>query len=105
LHKDIFCNNIFLDDCLNANLGDFAKSSINRKEPLICYKTSHELPKTDNILIKSKIFALGFTFYKIITSFKPFQGLSDLEIRKAFVKKSYPSLASLAALEDVIAKC
>jgi hypothetical protein len=40
-----------------------------------------------------------------MTGSKPFQGLSDLETREAFIRGRYPSLASLPALQGVIVKC
>ena len=37
------CN--FLNENLDAKLGDFAGSSIDGETPLVCYETSHEHPE------------------------------------------------------------
>ncbi len=85
-------------------LGDFAGSAIDDLPPLICYETSHELPDQD-ISQRSELFALGSTIYEIMTGFKPYKGLSDEEVRAAFIKGHYPDLESLVAFKSVIAKC
>ena len=77
LYRDICCNNIFLDENLDARLGDFAKSSINGEMPLVCYETSHEHPEMVGISIKSEVFAVGSTLYEIMTGSKPYKELSD----------------------------
>jgi serine/threonine protein kinase len=105
LHGDISCNNVFLDKELNAKLGDFAGSSIDGQAPLICYETSHEHPKIKGISIRSEVFALGSTFYEIMTGSKPYKELSDQEICDAYIKGKFPNLATLAAFNDIIAKC
>lgn len=102
LHGDISCNNVFLDETLNTKHGDFAGSSII---PLIYYETSHGHPELEEISIKSEVFALGSTFYEIMTGFKPYNELSDIEICDAYRQGNYPSLVSLASFDTVIAKC
>lgn len=71
LHGDISCNNVFLDENLNTKVGDFAGSSIDGEAPLIYYESNHEHPEMPDISIKSEIFALGSTFYEIMTGSKP----------------------------------
>ena len=105
LHGDISCNNVFLNKELKAKLGDFAGSSIDGQAPLICYETSHEHPEIEGISIGSEVFALGSTFYEIMTGSKPYKELSDPEICDAYTQGNFPSLASLTAFNDVIAKC
>ena len=105
LHGDISCNNVFLDQSLEAKLGDFAGSSIDGQDPLICYETSHEHPEIEGISTRSELFALGSTFYEIMTGSKPYKELSDSEISDAYTQGRYPSLVSLAAFKDIIAKC
>jgi serine/threonine protein kinase len=105
LHEDIYCNNIFLNENLDARLGDFARSSIDGETPLVCYKTSHKHPKMAGISIKSKVFAVGSTLYEIMTGSKPYKELSDQQIRNTYRQGNFPSLTSLAAFHDVISKC
>ncbi|KFY61920.1 hypothetical protein V496_04792 [Pseudogymnoascus sp. VKM F-4515 (FW-2607)] len=105
LHGDISCNNVFVDHSLKVKLGDFAGSGIDEEPPLICYETSHEHPSIGDTSIKSEIFALGSTFYEIMTGSKPYKELPDPEICDAYELGKYPSLNSLTALNDIIAKC
>jgi serine/threonine protein kinase len=105
LHGDICCNNIFLDENLDARLGDFAGSSIDGEMPLVCYETSHEHPEMVGISIKSEVFAVGSTLYEIMTGSKPYKELSDQQIRNAYRQGNFPSLTSLAAFSNVISKC
>jgi serine/threonine protein kinase len=105
LHEDISCNNVFLDKELNTKLGDFAGSSIDGKAPLICYETSHEHPEIDGISKRSEMFALGSTFYKIMAGSRLYKELSDPEICDVYTQGKYPSLASLAVFNDIIARC
>ncbi|KAF2738351.1 spindle assembly checkpoint kinase [Polyplosphaeria fusca] len=104
-HGDISCNNVFLDEKLNAKLGDFGGSPIDDEPSLICYETSHELPDHENVLERSEICALGSTFYEIMTRSKPYQGLSDDAIYKAYSQRTFPNVASLPAFRHVITQC
>ncbi|KAL5351273.1 hypothetical protein ACLOAV_003125 [Pseudogymnoascus australis] len=105
LHGDISCNNVFVDHSLKVKLGDFAGSGIDEEPPLICYETSHEHPSIGDTSIKSEIFALGSTFYEIMTGSKPYKELSDPKICDAYELGKCPGLNSLTALNDIIAKC
>ncbi|KAK0119364.1 hypothetical protein ONS95_010816 [Cadophora gregata] len=105
LHGDISCNNVMLDEDLNAKLGDFAGSSVDGQDPLICYETSHEHPGIIGISTRSELFAVGSTFYEIMTGSKPYKELSDTEIIRAYKEGKYPSLVSLAAFNETIYKC
>ena len=105
LHGDISCNNIFVDHSLNVKLGDFAGSAIDGEPPLICYKTSHEHPSIEGISVRSELFALGSTFYEIMTGSKPYKEVSDPEICAAYEMGKYPELSSLTAFSDIITRC
>jgi serine/threonine protein kinase len=105
MHCDISCNNIFLDGQLNAMLGDFAGSSIDGEQCLGWYETSHSDPDMEDPSEKTEIFALGSTFYEILTGRKPYEGRDDVEIERAFRKGNFPNLKSLPALNTVIFNC
>ncbi|KAF9729857.1 serine threonine protein kinase [Paraphaeosphaeria minitans] len=105
MHGDISCNNVFLDEELNAKLGDFGGSPIDDELPLVCYETSHELPNQERASDKSEIFALGSTFYEIMTGSKPYKGLSDQAIGDKYSQGNFPSVTSLPAFKDIIAQC
>ncbi|KAJ2898568.1 hypothetical protein MKZ38_003813 [Zalerion maritima] len=105
LHCDISCNNIFLDSNLNAMVGDFAGSSIDKEQCLGWYETSHSYPNTEDPSEKSEIFALGSTFYEILAGKKPFEGRDDVEIEQAFKRGHFPSLEPLLALKTTILNC
>ncbi|KJZ70602.1 hypothetical protein HIM_09990 [Hirsutella minnesotensis 3608] len=105
LHGDISCNNIFIDDCLNAKLGDFAGSSIDGLPFLTMYETSHSLPGTSSVPVKREIFALGSTFYEIMTCRRPFDGMGDCEIESLFRQGCFPDLQQVRALGTVMSKC
>lgn len=105
MHCDISCNNIFLDDNLNAMVGDFAGSSIDDEQCLGWYETSHSHPDTEDPSEKTEIFALGSTFYEILIGKKSYEGRDDAEIERAFRQGDFPSLRSLSALNTVILNC
>ena len=98
LHGEICCNNIFLDENLDARLGDFAGSSIDGEMPLVCYETSHEHPEMAGISIKSEVFAVGSTLYEMMTGSKPCKELSDQQIRNAYRQGNFPSLTFFGCL-------
>ncbi|RDL33208.1 Uncharacterized protein BP5553_08647 [Venustampulla echinocandica] len=105
LHGDISCNKVLLDESLDAKLGDFAGSSMDGQDPLICYETSHEHPEIVDISAASELFALGSTFYEIMAGAKPYKELSDMEVVRAYKQGNYPSLVTLVAFNDIIHKC
>lgn len=104
-HCDISCNNIFLNENLNAMVGDFARLSLDGAQCLSWYETSHSHPDMMDPSPKSEVFALGSTFYEILQGKQPFEGLEALVIQESFRNGLSPSLQSLPALLSVIAKC
>jgi hypothetical protein len=86
-------------------LGDFVGSSIDGKLVLVCYETSHKHLEMTNILIKSELFALGSTLYKIMTGSRPYKGNSDFAIKVVYKEGNFPNLANLDALSYVITNC
>jgi serine/threonine protein kinase len=82
LHGDISCNKFFLDDNLDVKLADFAGSAIDDLSPLICYKTSHELPGED-ISTRTELFALGSTVHEVMTGSKSYKDLLDYKVSAA----------------------
>jgi serine/threonine protein kinase len=105
LHGDISCNNVLLNEDPIAKLDDFAGSSLDDRDILICYETSHEYPEIIGLSTESELFALGSTFHEIMTGSKPYKESSDTEIIHAYKEGNYPSLVSLAAFNDTIHKC
>ncbi len=105
LHGDISCNNIFLDRNLDTKVGDFAGSSIDGEEPLVCYETSHEHPEIQDIGVQSEVFALGSSFYEMMAGSKPYKELADHEICIAYSRGDFPSVTSLDACNGIIEKC
>ncbi|KAF1995097.1 spindle assembly checkpoint kinase [Amniculicola lignicola CBS 123094] len=105
LHADISCNNIFLDQNLNAKVADFAGSVIDGEPYLSCYESSHSHPNIQGVCVQSEIFALGSTFYEIVTGSKPYSNLSINEIEEAYSLDEFPRLDGLDICHSIIAKC
>ncbi|KAF5965002.1 spindle assembly checkpoint kinase [Fusarium coicis] len=105
LHCDISCNNIFINAELNALLGDFSGSSLDGKPPLTWYETSHCHPDMQEPTVKAEAFALGSTFYEILTGERPFDGMDECLIEDAYRSGRFPNLELLPALRRPIAKC
>ncbi|KAI9805524.1 MAG: hypothetical protein M1825_000775 [Sarcosagium campestre] len=105
LHADISCRNLFLDDRLDLNLGDFAGSSIDGAPALVSYETSHDHPRFASVSADSEIFALGSVMYEIVTGNPPYKDLSPEEIRNAYGRNDFPELQSVQIFGDPMAKC
>ncbi|TQV94802.1 spindle assembly checkpoint kinase [Cordyceps javanica] len=104
LHGDLSCNNIFLDANLDAKIGDFSGSSIDGLPFLTVYETSHALPGDDSVSIKRDLFALGSTFYEVITGHTPFHDKDAHEIEILFNQGQFPTLQDVPA-GDLILRC
>ncbi|KAI1124019.1 kinase-like protein [Nemania abortiva] len=105
VHCDISCNNIFIDDNLDAIVGDFAGSSIDGNQKCPLYETSHCHPDQKVSSEISDIFALGSTFYEMLVGRKPYDGMEHREIEEAIRNGNFPSLESLPALKTIILDC
>lgn len=104
VHGDISCNNIFLDEHLNARLGDFAGSSIDGSEFLVTCSVSHE-PPWSSTPEKADIFALGSVYYQIMTGAPPYHELSSDIIEARYKDGDFPKLESLETLGYIIEGC
>jgi hypothetical protein len=104
LYGDISSNSIFLDDNLNAKLGDFAGSATNNDPSLVYYKTSHELLSED-ILTRTELFALNFIIYEIMTGLKLYRDLSDHEVSTTFFESRYSDLKLISIFKNTIMRC
>lgn len=70
IHGDLTCHNVFLDEGLDAKVADFAGSSLDGSELLICIMPSHEYPGPV-LSTQGDIFALGSVLYEIMTGTPP----------------------------------
>lgn len=69
------------------------------------YESTHSHPDTESPSEKTEIFALGSTFYEILTGRKPYEGRDDAEVERAFRQGDFPSLKALPALGAIISNC
>ncbi len=104
IHGDISCNNIFLDENLNARLGDFAGSSIDGSKLSIACSDSHE-PPWSGPLEKADIFALGSVYYHIMTGLAPYHELPGYQIKTLYEKGTFPETATLDWIGNIIRGC
>lgn len=86
-------------------VADFAGSSIDDEEALGFYATSHHHPDIEDPSTDSEIFALGSTFYEILTGESPFKGYETIKIEKNIREGNFPTLEHLPALQTIISKC
>ncbi|KAI9747106.1 MAG: hypothetical protein M4579_007527, partial [Chaenotheca gracillima] len=105
LHGDISGNNVFLDENLNAKLGDFAGSSIDGADALVAYESRYTHPSMEETTVASDLFALGSMIYEILTGHRPYEEKSSREVEKAFDREQYPDLKPLGRFEKVVGKC
>jgi serine/threonine protein kinase len=80
IYKDLTCRNILLDAHLNAKLADFASSLLDGCPLLVAVAASHQYPGPA-VSILGDIFALGSTFYEIMTGGVPYPEFSNKEIK------------------------
>ena len=104
VHGDISCNNIFLDEHLDARLGDFAGSSIDGSELYVACSDSHE-PPWSGTPEKADIFALGSVYYHIMTGKPPYHELPGDEIRDLYERGLFPETRSLGWVGSIIERC
>ncbi|KAF5022510.1 hypothetical protein F66182_5412 [Fusarium sp. NRRL 66182] len=105
IHCDISSNNVFLDENLNAIVGDFSGSSLDGSPCLSWYEASHSHPDMSIPSIPTDIFALGSTFYEILLGKKPFAGLDECSIEESIRAGRFPNLEALPSLQMCINKC
>ncbi|KAK3295826.1 kinase-like domain-containing protein [Chaetomium fimeti] len=104
VHGDLTCHNIFLDENFNAKVADFAGSSLDGTDLLVCVAASHEYPGP-TLSVKGDIFAFGSVIYEITTGAAPYKELSDDEIEARYKRGEFADTASLGQMGVVIQKC
>ncbi|KAK4101923.1 kinase-like protein [Parathielavia hyrcaniae] len=104
IHSDLTCQNIFLDQELDIKLGDFAGSSVDGSELLVCVTPSHECPGSP-LSTQGDIFAFGSVIYELMTGAVLYQGLSDTEISDRYKNGQFADTTSLGELGAIIRKC
>ena len=85
-------------------LSDFTRSPINNEAPFIYYKTNYKHFNNEGVSIRSKVFTLSSTFYKVIIGSKLYKELLNEAIYNVYARGEFPSLASLVAFRDIIIK-
>ncbi len=99
IHRDIKPSNIIITPEGNAKIMDFGisksifdDSSVTRTGAKVGtpFYMSPEQIKGSNVTHKTDIYALGCTFYEMVTGDPPFMGDSEFEVLEAHTKKAPP---------------
>jgi hypothetical protein len=104
IHGDLTCSNIFLDEHLNAKLGDFGGSSLDGSPLLVEVTASHKHPGL-LLSIQGDIFALGSVLYEVMTGVAPYHELSEEEIDARYSDANFPETKSLGLIGSIIKQC
>lgn len=104
IHGDLTCNNIFLDEHLNAKLADFSGSSLDGSPLLIAVTPSHRCPGPA-LSTQGDIFALGSALYEIMTGAAPYHDLSESDIRSRYADGQFPETVALGPIGHIVTKC
>ncbi|OCL09452.1 kinase-like protein [Glonium stellatum] len=105
IHGDLKCNNIFLDGALHSKVADFGGSSMDGSGLSVQVTASHRSPGVLNS-IEGDLFALGSSFYEILTGEAPYAGREEDEIRSLFSESKFPeATTSLGPMGDIILGC
>jgi serine/threonine protein kinase len=104
IHGDLEWANIFLDEDLNAKVGDFAGSSLDGSPLMVAVTPSHRYP---GLLLSKRadIFALGSTMVEVLCGQTPYEGCTDKEIKDLFDKSKFPETKHLGPVGTIIAGC
>ncbi|KAE9982211.1 hypothetical protein EG327_005920 [Venturia inaequalis] len=104
IHGDLKCNNILLDSALHSKVADFAGSSIDGSRLSIQVTASHCSPGDLNS-IEGDLFALGSTFYEVLTGESPYAECEEDEIRSLFSDSVFPETTGLGPMGYIILGC
>lgn len=107
IHADLTCGNISLNDNLHAKLLDFSGSSLDGSKPMVVVTASHRYPRDDLKSTQADLFALGSTFYEIVTGKPPYHGLGlkEMEITDLIKRDKFPDTKDLGPMGDIIRRC
>ncbi|KAL2175210.1 kinase-like domain-containing protein [Thermothelomyces heterothallicus CBS 202.75] len=104
IHGDINGYNVFLNESLDAKLGDYAGSSLDGSPLLVSVTPSHRCPRS-TLSVEGDLFALGSVLYELMSGSPPYAGLSDEEIFACYAKGEFPDTTSLVLLGSIITRC
>lgn len=101
LHRDIKCQNVFLDENLDVKLGDFGISKILENTMDYAktylgtpYFLSPEICANEKYNYKSDIWMLGCVLFELCTLKKPFYGDTLIGLMRNIIEKPIPDIPS-----------
>lgn len=106
IHSDLALRQFFLDEELNARLGDFGASGYPGQEALGMEGVRHCLPRDpeEENSVASDLFALGSTLYELVVGEEPYRGLGDGVVEGLYRRGEFPSVEGIV-FKDVIMGC
>ena len=118
IHRDIKPDNIFYLPDGSVKLGDFGIAEVSddrivkNKNEIVgsVHYLAPELARGEMATARSDIYALGVTFFEILTGKLPFQKKEAVDVAVAHIKEKFPSVKKYLpdcppAIEKVIMKC
>ena len=92
IHCDIKPDNLLRDDNLNLKVCDFAGSSLQGSDALVCGATRFRRPILSQAPCDAQddVFGLGSTIYTIVTGTEPFEKFESNEVEARFSAAEFP---------------